>query len=110
MPVAAGVLLQAKSTGRYLFLRRPSGIWETPGGHIERGETAEQAAWRELREEVGPLSFTMCRPLKIDSFYVLFYGQVSRQFTPILTEHVDFTWACPEAPPDPLHRGLADVL
>jgi len=29
------------------------GLWELPGGKIEGGEAAEQAALREVREEVG---------------------------------------------------------
>jgi 8-oxo-dGTP diphosphatase len=45
------------SAGRLLLVRRghaPSeGLWSIPGGRIEPGETAAQAAAREVREETG---------------------------------------------------------
>jgi 8-oxo-dGTP diphosphatase len=57
--------------GRVLVTKRPegktmSGLWEFPGGKIERGELPEAALIRELKEELGidvtenclaPLSF-----------------------------------------------------
>ena len=44
--------------GRVLVARRPEGVhlagyWEFPGGRVEAGESPEQAARRELREETG---------------------------------------------------------
>lgn len=40
-----------------LLLRRKgvhgSGTWSTPGGHLDMGETPEQCAVREAREETG---------------------------------------------------------
>jgi 8-oxo-dGTP diphosphatase len=36
-----------------LVRRRDSGTWELPGGQVDVGETAEQAAVRETMEEAG---------------------------------------------------------
>jgi DNA polymerase len=51
---SAGVFVYKRERGkaRVLFLRRPKD-YDVPKGHIEKGERAEQAAHRELREETG---------------------------------------------------------
>ena len=41
------------SIRKYLFLRNASGWLDTPKGHIEKGESTEEAAIRETREESG---------------------------------------------------------
>ena len=55
LPISIAVVQHA---GRFLIGRRPegvplSGLWEFPGGKIQPGETAEQAAVRECKEETG---------------------------------------------------------
>jgi 8-oxo-dGTP pyrophosphatase MutT (NUDIX family) len=47
----AGVVLTVRASG----LRRHGGQWALPGGRLEPGETPEQAALRELHEELGLL-------------------------------------------------------
>lgn len=40
--------------GKVLFLNHKKyGIWLQPGGHVEEGETPDEAAVRETREETG---------------------------------------------------------
>lgn len=53
--VAAAALLDAE--GRVLITQRPrhkqlGGLWEFPGGKVERGEAPEAALVRELKEEL----------------------------------------------------------
>jgi 8-oxo-dGTP pyrophosphatase MutT (NUDIX family) len=39
--------------GTVLHRHKKLGIWMQPGGHIDPGETTDQAAWREATEELG---------------------------------------------------------
>lgn len=54
-PPVASVIVT--SEGRVLMTRRKAGegklLWAFPGGEVEPGETAETAAEREVREELG---------------------------------------------------------
>ncbi len=64
-PNAASVALVDRD--RVLLIQRARapyfGMWSLPGGRLEAGETAEQAAEREILEEVGLRVFAL-RPLR----------------------------------------------
>lgn len=80
----------ARSGGKWVFCRhRDRDTYEIPGGHREDGESIEEAARRELREETGALEFTLC-PVCVysvtgknrvnatgeESFGMLYYAEV----------------------------------
>lgn len=57
---AGGVVKNPK--GEYLFIKR-FGIWDLPKGKIEKGESPQQAAIREVEEETGIENLTIVKPL-----------------------------------------------
>ena len=63
-PDVIGVRCLVEHEGRVLLIRNPYGPmkWDLPGGSVRRGERPEEAALREVREEVG-LTVSGLRPL-----------------------------------------------
>ena len=54
------VVVFSRYEGKLLLSRhRDRDTWETQGGHIEPGESPEDAAKRELWEESGAVDFTL---------------------------------------------------
>lgn len=111
---AAGVMLLCGS--RALFVRRAdTGEWAFPGGHIEDGETAEEAAERELREELGPSPHgkprLLTRRVKDGIDFTTFVAKVEDEFIPTLdAEHTAWCWADLSGAPQPLHPGVMVAL
>lgn len=53
-------VIVARDNRGFVFVKHQNrDTWEIPGGHIEAGETATEAAIRELKEETGALNFTI---------------------------------------------------
>jgi 8-oxo-dGTP pyrophosphatase MutT (NUDIX family) len=112
MPHSAGILIRARDTRRFLFLKGHDGIWSVPGGGVEPGERAKDAAVRELVEETGFHGQLLVSTRAVDLHgYKLYAGEVSREFVPELSdEHVAYQWASTVDPPRPLHPGLDRAL
>ena len=110
----AGVLMTCGD--KALFLKRSpeandhQGEWCCPGGSVELGETAEQAAARETQEETG---YPVGDLTQIDdgNGFVTFRFATEKEFVPDLNrEHTEAVWAPMDSPPQPLHPGVGAVL
>lgn len=68
---AGGVVYRRNSESMYfLLIRDPYQNWGLPKGHVERGETPEQTAVREVAEETGLLELEVRDALDtIDWFF-----------------------------------------
>jgi 8-oxo-dGTP diphosphatase len=54
------VIIVSRCLGKWVFCRgRGRDTWEIPGGHIEEGEPADDAARRELCEETGAVEYSI---------------------------------------------------
>lgn len=59
IPLTYAVIAARHGDGWILCRHRDRQTWEIPAGHIESGETAEEAARRELFEETGAVEFRL---------------------------------------------------
>ena len=72
---SAGGIIVDRATGKVALIgrldRRGTLLWSLPKGHLEDGETAEQAAVREVREETGITGAVLRRLGEIDYWFVV---------------------------------------
>ncbi len=101
----SAVFIECK--GKYLFLRKAApahlvGKWGVPGGKVDEGETIEEAAKRELQEEIGidvpSHAIKYLKPLYITTEYASFgfyiFALTLDEFPEIKLsdEHDEYRW------------------
>ena len=127
--VAAAALIDVD--GRVLICQRPeckslAGLWEFPGGKVEKGESPEECLIRELHEELGITVAQACLAPFVfashtyEKFHLLMPLYLLRRWEGLVTakEHKAMAWVKPdklsdyEMPPAdiPLVAWLRDVL
>jgi bis(5'-nucleosidyl)-tetraphosphatase len=78
MPVehSAGAIVFRREKRRllYLLLHYEEGHWGSAKGHIEKGETIEETARREIREESGLTDLRFCPGFKETNKYFFAAG------------------------------------
>ena len=113
---AAGTLIVAD--GNVLFLRRGNGgdhpgEWAFAGGHIEAGETPEEAARRETQEETGYEPHKLIELGKSDdgaAEFTTFYHECRPFDVALSDESTEYLWSPIGTWPEPLHPGCRFVL
>jgi 8-oxo-dGTP diphosphatase len=99
--VVAGLI---RRDGEFLVGRRPeghslAGLWEFPGGKIERNEAPEVALARELREElgieatIGPVRLAATHHYGESGILILFYDVLFWKGEPRAVHHAEIKWA-----------------
>ncbi len=127
--VAACALIDVD--GRVLIAKRPhgkqlAGLWEFPGGKVEKGETPEACLIRELDEELGIEVNEACLAPFVfashlyETFHLLMPLYLCRRWTGMVQakEHEALAWVRPEKLSDypmppadaPLVAWLRDLL
>lgn len=77
---AGGVVFRRGSQAEVLLIRDPYANWGLPKGHIEGGETPEQAALREVEEETGLASLEVVAQLPTIDWYFRDRGKLVHKF------------------------------
>lgn len=112
---AAGIMF-VTNEGEILLVRRGNGgdypgTFGLPGGHLNEGETLEEAARREALEETG---FDYKGDLELihdDGQFATFLAEKVEKFEPVICdESTGFVWTPADNPPQPLHPGIVKTL
>jgi bis(5'-nucleosidyl)-tetraphosphatase len=104
---SAGAVIFRIQNGQifYLLMHYEEGHWGSPKGHIEKGETIEETARREVREETGLTDIQFLEGFRENNEYFLTgkEGKVFKKVTFLIAEtrtqkvvlsfeHIEFVW------------------
>jgi len=110
---ASGIMF-VTGEGHTLLIRRGAGggdypnTWCVPGGHQKEGETLEEAARRETKEETGIDYKGKLEVLHDDGQFCTYIARdVKKEEVKLNYESTGYDWCDPLVPPLPLHPGLA---
>ena len=89
----------------YLLMSNRKGYWEFPKGHVDQGETEEEAAIREVREETGLNDVKIVSGFKVKIKYtyskdgkkypkevVFFLMKAEPKRVEVSEEHTGYVW------------------
>ncbi|ELI9006884.1 NUDIX hydrolase [Enterobacter roggenkampii] len=99
--------------GKFVFLiqRSDDGTWCPPGGTVEPGELAIDAARREVLEEVGYQYDGPLTPHSVYGDYLTFRAEVPERFEAKLNDELLAAgWFHIDELPKPLHQPFAEML
>lgn len=118
-------IIYNRSLNRFLLVRRcdaddiGAGTWENAGGNIEAGETPEDAARREVREETGitdiridRIAYVAILERELPDFLIVYLCETETEDIKISFEHKDYVWAdekkCRELLPGAIIRDFEE--
>jgi 8-oxo-dGTP diphosphatase len=108
-PIDVAVNILRRADGRVLLAERTprqisAGFWELPGGKVDPGETPDEAARRELEEEVGVRAVRLERAVRYEHAFrtrrirLHFFRVLAWEGTPTGREGQRLAWIDPAAP------------
>ncbi|KGL64179.1 NUDIX hydrolase [Polaribacter sp. Hel1_85] len=77
IPAAGGLVLNPKKEVLFIFR---NGVWDLPKGWLEKGETIETAAIREVEEECGIFNLKLIKPLET-TYHIYFHKGIKLKQT-----------------------------
>ncbi|MFU0965727.1 NUDIX hydrolase [Kluyvera ascorbata] len=107
---ASGIMFRQ---GKKIFLiqRSDDGTWCPPGGKLEPGEIAADAARREVMEEVGYQYDGPLTPYSAANDYLTYRADIGTTFEPTINdESLAAGWFDINDMPKPLHPPFAEVM